>query len=65
MAQLDIWWVYLDYSVISSPFLEIRDEHLKVVHGWVAQPEIWWVYLDYSVISGAFLEIRDVSCLGP
>ena len=62
--------MYLDYSIISGPFLEIRDEHLKVVRGWVAQPEIcngtardMVGVLDYSVIS--FLEIRDVSCLGP
>ena len=48
--------VYLDSSVISGPFLEIRDEHLKVVCGWVGG--WWWVYLDYSVISGLFVSCQ-------
>ena len=50
-------WVYLDYSVISGPFLEIRNVSCLIMNirklfvgGWW-----WWVYLDYSVISGLFV----------
>ena len=43
MAQPEIWWVYLDYSVISGPFLEIRNVSCLIMNIRKLFVGGWWV----------------------